>query len=150
MTFLFLLELQDCDSGSTWNIKIKRAGLLLNGLLQYLSSRGSSREKLYQELGLEFLQRRRCYRKLSLFYKNFKENNSVYLFNLTQRKNSNYNTRNTRNFPSTVIEWNKLDLNLLSVASLNVFKKNLLKFQIVFLIAATAKESNTSQDYAFV
>ena len=55
----------------------------------------------------------------------------------------NYNTRNTdkitlfhtkRNFfknyffPSTVIEWNKLDPNLRSAASLNVFKKNLLKF----------------------
>ena len=31
-------------------------------------------------------------------------------------------------FPSTVIEWNKLDLNLRSVASLSVFQKNLLKF----------------------
>ena len=29
--------------------------------------RGSSREKLYQELGLESLQQRRCYRKLCLF-----------------------------------------------------------------------------------
>ena len=31
-------------------------------------------------------------------------------------------------FPSTVIEWNKLDPNLRSAASLSVFKKNLLKF----------------------
>ena len=31
-------------------------------------------------------------------------------------------------FPSTVIERNKLDLNLQSVASLSVFKKSLLKF----------------------
>ena len=53
---------------------------------------------------------------------------------------SNYNTRNTvkitlfrtkRNFfknyffPSTVIEWSKLDPNLRSAASLNVFKKNI-------------------------
>ena len=35
------------------------------------ASRGSSREKLYQELGLEFLQRQRWYRKLSLFHKIF-------------------------------------------------------------------------------
>ena len=57
---------------------------------------------------------------------------------------SNYNTRNTvkitlfrtkhnffKNyfFPSTVIEWSKLDPNLRSTASLNVFKKKyLLKF----------------------
>ena len=31
--------------------------------------RGSSREKLYQELGLETLQQRRWYRKLCCFYK---------------------------------------------------------------------------------
>ena len=31
--------------------------------------RGSSREKLYQELGFESLQRRRWYRKLCLFFK---------------------------------------------------------------------------------
>ena len=35
------------------------------------ASRGSSREKLYQELGLEFLQHQRWYRKLSLFHKIF-------------------------------------------------------------------------------
>ena len=55
----------------------------------------------------------------------------------------NYNTRNTDKitlfrtkynffknsfFPSTVIEWNKVDPNLRSAASLNVSKKNLLKF----------------------
>ena len=78
-----------------------------------------------------------------LFYKTFKENKPVYFFNLIPTKNSNYNTRNTdkitlfhtkHNFfknsfvPSTVIEWNKLDLNLQSATSLNVFKKSLLKF----------------------
>ena len=31
-------------------------------------------------------------------------------------------------FPSTVIEWNELDRNLRSTASLSVFKKNLLNF----------------------
>ena len=89
------------------------------------------------------LQRQRWYRKLCLFYKIFKENKPVYLFNLIPTKNSNYNTRNTDKitlfhtkfnffknsfFPSTVIEWNKLDPNLRSAASLSVFKKNLLKF----------------------
>ena len=34
-----------------------------------LSSRGTSREKIYQELGLESLQSRRWYRKLAMFYK---------------------------------------------------------------------------------
>ena len=105
--------------------------------------RGSSREKIYHELGLESLHRRRWYRKLCLFYKIFKENKPVYLFNLIPTKNSNYNTRNTDKitlfhtehnffknsfFPSTVIECNKLDSNLRSPTSLSVFKKNLLKF----------------------
>ena len=73
----------------------------------------------------------------------FKENKPVYLVNLIQTKNSNYNTRDADKitlfhtkhkffknsfFPSTVIEWNKLDPNLRSAASLSVFKKNLLKF----------------------
>ena len=57
--------------------------------------RGLSREKIHQELGLESLQRRGWYRKLSLFYKIFKENKSVYLFNLIATKNSSFNTRNT-------------------------------------------------------
>ena len=34
--------------------------------------RGKSREKIYQELGLESLHLRRWYRKLCLFYKVFK------------------------------------------------------------------------------
>ena len=92
--------------------------------------RGSSREKLYHELGLESLQRRRWYRKLCLFYKIFKEKKPVYLFNLIPTKNSNYNTRSAYKnffknsyFPSTVIEWNKLDPNLRSAASLSVFKQ---------------------------
>ena len=63
------------------------ACLVLSGAI-----RGSSREKLYHELGLESLQCRRWYRKLCLFYKIFKENKPVYLFNLIQSRSSNYNT----------------------------------------------------------
>ena len=86
--------------------------------------RGSSKEKLYQELGLESLPPMStlvaCFQwKLSLFYKIFKENKPVYLFNLIPIKNSNHNTRNTDKitlfrtkhnffkncfFPSTVID----------------------------------------------
>ena len=52
------------------------ACLVLSGAIT-----GLPREKLYHELGLVFLQCRRWYRKLSLFYKIFKENKPVYLFN---------------------------------------------------------------------
>ena len=56
---------------------------------------------------------------------------------------SRHNTRNTNNipqfkvkhnffrnsfFPSAVIEWSKLDLNIRNSESLNIFKKSLLKF----------------------
>ena len=73
----------------------------------------------------------------------FKENKPVYLVNLIPTKNSNYSTRHADKlalfhpkhnffkisfFPSTVIQWNKLDPNLRSAASLSAFKKNLLKF----------------------
>ena len=42
--------------------------------------RGSSREKLYQELGFDSLQQWRWYRKLCLFYKIIKNQSSKYLF----------------------------------------------------------------------
>ena len=41
--------------------------------------RGMSREKIYQELGLESLQLRRWYRKLCLLYKVFKNEHPKYL-----------------------------------------------------------------------
>ena len=86
---------------------------------------GLSREKFYQELGYYILriyqELRRWYRKLCLFYKIFRENKPVYLFNLIPTKNSNYNSRNTDKItlfttthnllknsfcPSLAIEWN--------------------------------------------
>ena len=57
--------------------------------------RESSREKLYHEFSFKSLQRRHWCRKLCLFYKIFKENKYIYLFNLIPTKNSNYNSRNT-------------------------------------------------------
>ena len=41
--------------------------------------RGTSKEKLYQEIGLEPLQLRRWYRKLGIFYKFFKSKSPQYL-----------------------------------------------------------------------
>ena len=59
--------------------------------------RGSSREKLYQELGFESLQQRRCYRKLCCFYKIFKNESPLYLFNIIPPRNSFCITRNHTN-----------------------------------------------------
>ena len=86
--------------------------------------RGSSMEKLYQELGLESLQQRRCYRKLRYFFKLSKNKSPKYLFNYIPTVRSTYRTRNIdsitqfnvrhtffRNsyFLSIVTEWNNLD-----------------------------------------
>ena len=108
--------------------------------------RGLPREKRYQELGLESLQRQ-CWCSC-LFYKIFKENKPVCLSNLIPTKKANYNTTNADKitlfptkynyfknyflkiyifFPSTVIEWKKLDRNLPSAASFSVSEKKLLK-----------------------
>ena len=52
--------------------------------------RGSSREKLYQELGLESLQQQRLYRKLCYFFKLTKNKSPKYLFNNTPAIRSAY------------------------------------------------------------
>ena len=44
--------------------------------------RGTPREKIYQELGLESLQQRRWYRKLCLFFKIYKNQCPKYLFDI--------------------------------------------------------------------
>ena len=89
--------------------------------------RCSSREKLYQELGFESLQQCRWYRKLCSFYKVFKNESSLYLFNRIPTRNPAYSTSNHVNialfktnhnffknsfFPSTITEWYNLDPNL--------------------------------------
>ena len=105
--------------------------------------RGTSTEKPYNELGLKTPEKRRWYRNLCCFYKVCKSHSPKCLFNIISVTLSRYNIRNTNNisqfkvkhnffrnsfFPSGVIEWNKLDLNLCNSENLNIFKKSLLKF----------------------
>ena len=105
--------------------------------------RGTSREKLYEELGLESLQIRCWFRKLSCFYKLFNSEHPHYLFKLIPSRSSSYVTRNrhcipffkTRHtflknsfFPSTIIEWNKLYHNIRNSSSSIIFRKSILKF----------------------
>ena len=61
--------------------------------------RGTSREKLYEELGLESLQLRRWFRKLSCFYKLFNSEHPYYLFKLIPSRSSSYVTRNIHSIP---------------------------------------------------
>ena len=104
--------------------------------------RGTSKEKLYHELGLESLEKRRWCRKLFCFYKIFRSQSPQYIFNIIPTFVRPYNTRNANNvpqfkvkqffqkfvFPSVVVEWNKLDLNMCDSENLFIFKEKLLKF----------------------
>ena len=104
---------------------------------------GTYRAKLYQELGLESLQERRWYRKLCYFLKIFKGQSPDYLFKIFPSIKRAYNTRNVdyipcfntrhsffRNsfFPSILIEWNNLDINIRNSESYAIFKKSILRF----------------------
>ena len=125
------------------------------------ATRGTSREKIYRELGLESLRKRRWYRKLCYFFKIFKGQSLEYLFRILPSVSKAYNTRTNdkislfsgkHNFfinsllPSTVIEWNNLDLKIRNSKTFSAFKKSILKFirpsQILFSIVTVLKESN--------
>ena len=104
--------------------------------------RGTSREKLYQELGFESLQQRRWYRKLCCLFKMIKNQSPSYLFQLVPSPNIRYFSRNSKYsptsskheffknsfFPSSIKEWNNLDPHIKKSKSISIFKSNILKF----------------------
>ena len=98
--------------------------------------RGTSREKLYHELSLESLVSRRWYHQLCCFYEVFKTLSPRYLFDVYSTRNNDklphfkvkHNYFKNSFFPSTVIEWNKLDLNIRNSESAISFKSKVLKF----------------------
>ena len=78
-----------------------------------------------------------------MFYKIFKSKSPQYLFKLIPGKTSSYVRGNAENiplfniknnfyknsfFPSSIIEWNNLDPNLLNLGNSGIFKNNILKF----------------------
>ena len=56
--------------------------------------RGSSREKRYQELGLESLKQQRWFRKLCYFFKITKNQSPKYLFDKIPTTRTAYRTKN--------------------------------------------------------
>ena len=101
--------------------------------------RGSSRENLYQELGLESLKQRWWFRKLCYLFQITKNQSPKYLFDKIPTTRTASRTRNNIDniprfnvkhnffknlfFPSTVIEWNNLYKSIRSSESLALFKK---------------------------
>ena len=113
--------------------------------LQYIAAvaitraiRGPSKEKLYRELGFEYLSSRRWLKKLCLFYKNAVNKSPNYPYN-----NRSCQTRSSGKFlhmccrkeyfenslfPYSIKEWNNLSLEICKSESHEVFKNSVLKF----------------------
>ena len=104
--------------------------------------RGTSKEKLYQELGLQSMKER-WFRRLCCFYKILNNQAPAYLYSLFSPPNRHYNTHNyskirqifcrTETFsnsflPKTIREWNKLDTSICQAPSYSVFRKVLFDF----------------------
>ena len=97
-------------------------------------------------MGLESLRNGRKLKRLSLFYKIYNDQSPLHLYNLIPAKTpGNYALRNVDEtfkgeikvkhrffensfFPATTTEWNDLDYSMRNAPSINVFKKNILKF----------------------
>ena len=105
--------------------------LALTGAIQ-----GSSREKVYQELGLESLKSRRWYKPLCCMFKIMNEKAPNYLTNRIPKCNQPVRTRTNhiptfycrtdcfKNsfFPSTLSDWFNLDIMIRNSESIAVFK----------------------------
>ena len=119
------------DHNNNFNEKLEsvqyNAALAITGAV-----RGTSRVKLYKELGLESLSFRRWFRRLCTFYKIKTLGMPSYLHSIIPNGGHIYNTRAIETvetfycrtnifkysfFPYTIVEWNKLDYALRSEKS---------------------------------
>ena len=104
--------------------------------------RGTSREKLYQEIGIESLEDRRWLRRLCLFYKIINNNTPSYLHDLVKKQIPNYSFRSfsvhsytsrTKRFQNSFFsycskQWDELDDKIQNSPSVFSLKKSLLQF----------------------
>ena len=92
----------DQSYGDSFHAKLEsyqyKAALAMTGAIK-----GSSTEKLYQELEIENLRSRCWFRKQCLFYKIIKRKSPLYLFNLIPRSSRLHTTRNSDNITPTKI-----------------------------------------------
>ena len=113
-----LLDYGDIIYDQPHNESVCKVALAITGTVQ-----GTSREKIYQELGLESLRARRWYWRLSCMFKIVKEEAHDYLINLIPKIQQTTRTRinhmptfhcctecfKNSFFPSTLNDWCKLD-----------------------------------------
>ena len=114
-----------------------KAALAKTGAIQ-----GTSRDRIYQELGLESLKSRRWYKRLSCMYKIMNEHAPNYLINLIPKCEKTIRTRNSHIptyhcqtdcfkfsfFPATLSDWFNLDPSIRNSESISSFKSKLLSF----------------------
>ena len=87
----YILSYQTCNSSFHENLE----SIQYNACLALIEAiRGSSEEKIYQELALGSLRVRRWFKKLCLFYKVLNNEHSQYLFNLIPARRTSYSTAN--------------------------------------------------------
>ena len=112
-----------------------KAALAITGAIQ-----GTSREKIYQELGLESLKNRRWYKRLCCMFKIMNEEAPKYLTNMIPKGQQTIVTRNSdiptfycrtdcfkySFFPSTLKDWFHLDASIRNSESFAIFKSRLL------------------------
>ena len=112
-----------------------KAALAITGAIQ-----GTSREKIYQELGLESLKNRRWYKRLCCMFKIINEEAPNYLINLIPKNQHTIVTRNSNIpafycrtdcfkysfFPSTLKDWFNLNEYIRNSESIAIFKNRLL------------------------
>ena len=114
------------------------ASLAITGTIK-----GSSSDRIYQELGLESLRDRRWYRRLVYFFNIITQNSPRYLNAYIPKKQVSFDEDRSNLFrlpvcrseyfknsffPYCVTEWNKLDPALKQSKSVSTFKKALLAF----------------------
>ena len=131
----------DPEMQSTFTHKLEQiqysAALAVSG-----AWRGTSRQRLYEELGWEALYQRRWYRRMCHFYNLRKTQSPGYLFvEIPDERTATYNLRTIRAynqtscrtvrfsntyFPNTLFEWNLLSDEIKNAVSIAEFKRKLL------------------------
>ena len=110
------------------------AALAITGVI-----RGTSKVKLYQELGLEFLKERRWMRRLCYLYKIISDHKPLYLYSclpnyLISRRYPNCFTlfrcrivlSGNSFLPYSIKQWNMLNSDIREIKSYSLFRKTLL------------------------
>ena len=131
----------DQPSNDSFSDKIEsiqyNAALAITGAI-----RGTSKDKLYKELGLEYLSSRRWLKRLCLFHKIYHNKSPEYLYRLIPQPHNLFNLRNQHLipqifcrtnlfsdsfFPTAIKEFNKLNYQTTHDLSFQCFRKTLLK-----------------------